>query len=341
LCPGDKALLIRVLFLIRQPSPDLAIHVQTLAEALGDSDVEAVVDDVSGWMPSKTGWMTDRKVSRDLKRAAQGFDMVHAFGYRTAWACSEAFYVRFPWVYTAFDMPKTRHPHLIDRLNAARRGLCSSRAVRDSLREAEAMNLEVLSPCVPDTPVLDRKESLKEGLGVPVDDSLIFWSGGVEPKDGLDILLRAAPEILPFVPSARFVIAPWDQLTPDQEAMVKAAPDRIRVIQEPGLWLRASDLAVVCRQGAGFSMIAAQAMMEGVPVLLRRDAGLAEMAGDGDSGFFYDEDSELGTKLRLLLESPMTLEAVGRGGQVRAQDRYDASTAARVLARTYREILDR
>ncbi len=158
--------MIRVLFLRRQRIGGIATYTEVLRHSLKAEGIDVVIDDAESWIPNETGWKADRQVSKALHEAAKGFDVVHAFGYRSAWACSEAFYLKKPWLYTAYDMPKTTVGPLIDRLNASRVGICVSRAVKKPLEEAETLNLEVVVPgvYVPEFRLETQEARVKLGL---------------------------------------------------------------------------------------------------------------------------------------------------------------------------------
>lgn len=138
--------------------------------------VEFVLDDASGWIPDQTGRKVDKSVSARIREAARGFDLVHAWGYRTAWACSAAFGITFPWIYTAHELSKTTHPALIEKLACARLGLCSARAIRQQLALAETPHATLMVPGV-EIP----RETRARG------EEVVFW--GEHPR-GL------SPEIL-------------------------------------------------------------------------------------------------------------------------------------------------
>ncbi len=148
---------MRVLFIRRQKVGGIATYSDALARELENHGIEVVIDDAEDWIPNETGFATDRRVTKLVKKAAQGFDLVHAWGYRPAWACSEAFYLRSPWIFTAYDIPKTTNSQLIDRLNAARTGLCVTRAVKLKLEAADTINLELVPPGLATPPPLLEK----------------------------------------------------------------------------------------------------------------------------------------------------------------------------------------
>ena len=135
---------MRVLLLKRQTLGGMHTHAADLALALQSQDVEAVVLEAGDWMPNETGPKFDRDVSKRLVQEADGFDIVHAFGYRCAWACSAAFGDRRRWIYTAYDLPKTKHLLLVARLNDAGAGLAVARAVTRALDDMLVMRVETV-----------------------------------------------------------------------------------------------------------------------------------------------------------------------------------------------------
>ncbi|MCH7903625.1 MAG: glycosyltransferase family 4 protein [Armatimonadetes bacterium] len=327
---------MRVLILRRQEFGGIATYTNLLADALHDEDVEAVVDDADDWIPNKTGWRVDREVGKVLKAAARGFDIVHAFGYRTAWACSAAFYVSEPWVYTAYDMPRTTHVELVKRLNTARIGLCSSHAVRNKLAEAFALNLEVIPPGIrANTRVLDRQES-RGMYGVSDDEILIVAAGRFVEERGFESLI-AAVHSLPK--NFRLILSGQGPL---EDSLVAAAGDRATVTHElfsQQVAMAAADLVVVPSTRAGFSYTALEAMHQGVPVLLKGTGGLPEMYGKESESAVYSEDSDLAAEIERLLGDSEQLDRLRELGKERAAKQFDIKDCAAKHASRYRQIL--
>lgn len=335
---------LRVLFLRRQKMGGLATLSRLAAEGLEEFGIEAVIDDAEDWIPDKTGWMVDRKVTPLVKRAAQGFDLVHAWGYRASWACSEALYVRSPWIYSAYDMPSTTQAQLIDRLNAARRGLCSSRSLYDVLHAADAMSLEIVSPAcdVLDEPL--EQEVERQRLELPEDDFLIVAAGRSVPNRGFEALAEAMSGVLATHPEARLTLIITGPVSESLRTAVRSAPDRIQILPpQPSLapWLAAANLTVVPSRRQSFSMAGAEAMSLGKPTLLRRTPGLDEMAVDGHSAFYFDSDEELADRICQIIESPISREAMKHSARSRTIDRFSKQELARRLAQIYRDVLDR
>lgn len=329
---------MRVLALRRQKFGAARTLLDALVEPLLTEGIDLVIDDADEWIPDKTGFGTDREVSKLVKKAAQGFDLVHAWGYRTAWACSEAFYLRFPWLYTAYDMPKTTHSDLIDRLNASHRGVCSSHAVKSALDEADTLNLEVLVPGVPlrDPAVaqMDRQDA-RARIGVRDDVQLVVGLGAFTADHALEALVDAFDKVRAELPGTRLLLSGAGPNPPPihQEAIDVRGP-------QASVWplICAADLVVVPSRRAGFSLVAAESMMAGIPVLFRKAGGLCDMAEDGINGFFFSEDDGLGAAVVEALTTDMTRDSVARAGQLRAQARFGFDRYARETAHLYREV---
>jgi glycosyltransferase involved in cell wall biosynthesis len=321
----------RVLALSRGPG-GAERWAKSLPPLLEVHGIELVVDRVS-WIPDATGWRNDRPASKRLKEALRGFDAAIGIGMRAAWACSEALYLRFPWAYFAYDLPRTCHGQLIDRLNAARLGVCSSRAVRQSLAGAEALHLSVCAPgaaaCLPD-------DGLRQRLGLEPGSPLIFMGGEPERDSGADLLEAALPEAWAQSPSAAAVIAPaaepgWAEIHRRGSAAVRM-PFSPRDEEAAAA---CADIVVEAGPRRGFSLTAARAMQSGRCVLLRRAGGLSEMAVDGQSGFFFEDD--LGAKLAACLASEEGRQAAAAGARSRAEERFDPAAQARQLAQRLNE----
>ncbi len=334
---------MRVLFLTRQRKGNIASVCQTLADALDEFEVEAVVDDASSWIPDRTGWLVDRGVSKKVMDASRGFDIVHAWGYRAAWACSEAFYIRRPWVYTQLDPPRTTHPQLIDRLNAARLGFCSCRLIREQLSKADTLHLRSMAAPVSDPPSYSKADERRR-LGLDAESKVILAAGTWGSEGGLEAAIQAVVELQTMLPDVQLILANLTGGRDEIERHCAGAPLKIKVIgEQPSLlpWLAACDLALVTKKRGGVSITALEAMSLEVPVLACRGTGTDEIAVDGLSAFYFGDEDSLACRIEAILNNQTALEAVGRGGKTRTEDSHSASEVAGLLAARYKEILDR
>ena len=323
---------MRVLFLRRLRFGGIATFTQLLADALDKEGVEVVVDDCDDWIPDKTGRGVDREVSKKVLAAARGFDLVHAFTYRTAWACSAALR-RGSWIYTAHDLPKTVHPQLIERLNEARAGVCSSWAAHNMLTSAGAQRLSVTHPGLPvGRRVLDKDESRKM-LGVAEDAFLLACAGRFCEEASLETAIHVT-EALPYI--TRLVISGQGELEPRLRSLAR---ERVTVKTEPfsqQVALAAADIVLVPSTVAGFSMTAIEAMLAGTPVAMRRSGGLTDIAEDHRTGFYFETDEELLDLLNHLCYKREHLREVGRAARQRVIEGFDIARTGSEYAKAYR-----
>lgn len=326
---------MRVLFLRRQRFGGIATHTKLLAAALDREGVEAVIDDADDWIPSETGGKTDRETSRKVVAAMKGFDIAHAFGPRTAWACNEAFH-RERWLYTMFDMPKTVHPQLIQRLNDARFGIASSHSVRAVLENAKANRVQTIYPGVPtDRRVLDRDEA-RAMLGVTDDIFLMAVAGRFIPEHSIDTAIYVV-DALPYF--ARLIVTGQGEL---EQELCGIARERVTFKTDPFAQqtaFAAADVVVVPSTVAGFSMTAIEAMLQGTPVVMRRVGGLTEIAEDQRTGYYFETDEELLDLLNHLIYKKESLREVGRAARQRVIETFDVGECARAHANLYRQVL--
>lgn len=326
---------MRVLFIRRQRFGGIATHTKLLADALDKEGVEAVIDDADDWIPNQTGGKVDRETSRKVVAAMKGFDLVHAFGHRTAWACSEAFH-RGPWLATTFDMPKTVHPQLIERLNNARANVASTHSVRAVLENAKTARVQTIYPGVPaNRRVLDRDEA-RAMLGVTDDLFLIAVAGRFIPEHSIDTAIYVV-DALPYF--ARLIVTGQGE---QEQELRRIARERVTFKTDPfsqQTAIAAADVVVVPSTVAGFSMTAIESMLQGTPVAMRRVGGLTEIGEDQRTGFFFETDEELLDLLNHLIYKKEQLREVGRAARQRVIESFDVAVTANAHANLYRQVL--
>ena len=329
---------MRVLFLRRQRFGGIATYTNLLADALDREDIEAVVDDADDWIPNETGLRTDRKVGKVLRASARGFDLVHAFGFRTAWACEAALRGEQPWIYTAHDMPRTTHPLLIERLNGSRKGVCSSNACVNILENAGAKRLQLVFPGLPmNRRVLDKSES-RAMLGVTDDEFLLTAAGRFVKQHGLSSLIRAVDSLPSHV---RLIISGKGPL---EQELRREAGERVEITTElfsQQQALAAADLVVVPSTDAGFSFSAIEGMYHGTPALMRRLGGLTDIATDKETGFFFESDEEMHDVLSHLCHKEEIVAEVGQAAAQHVREKFDLARTANEHAEVYRSIVQK
>lgn len=335
---------MKVLLLRKQGFGDIATHSTSLASALRERGVEVEIEEASESIPDQTGGKIDKQVSEWLRKRADSFDLVHAFEYRSAWACAEAFGYEEAWLYTAYGMPKTTHRMLVDRLNRSQAGICSSNAVLRVLDGALALDLAVIHPGVPTIREAnpERKHARRE-LGLEEPATYVASMGRFTPEYGFGNLIASFADVLKHVPDAELLLAGEgpEEGNLRQQAAGQAQPERIRffgIVENNSDFFCSADLFVVPADRAGFSLAAVESMSVGTPVLLRNSGGLPEIVDPEISGFLFHSDEELGSRISELLNMPISLESVGNAGRLRVLERFTLEQCADSVVELYRSI---
>lgn len=310
--------MVRVLILRRQRFGGIATLTRDLERSLWDRNIDLVVDDADDWIPDKTGWMVDRDVSRKVRDAARGFDVVHAWAYRAAWACSEALTGKMRWMYTAYDLPRTTQPAFTERISTAYAGLASSEAVRFALEEAQVTRVRTVVPGILVPTDLPTPEEARASLGLDPETTLIVGAGRFGADSGLDALAAAGAELAEMNPDFLTVIAGAGA---GHEGLARAGVRVETVIALPWVWLQAAHVVVVPVRRAGFSLTLAAAMALGKPVVARSLPALRELAIPDVSAEFFQDDAELGDALGSVLGADLYRETLGSAARIRAEER--------------------
>lgn len=320
---------MRVLLLGRGSRSGLATARENLRKGLSAEGVEAHALDASAWMPADTESRTNRDAAKRLKAIAQDYDLVHAFGYRCAWACADAFGDREGWGFTVYDAPKTNHPALLDRLRLSAFGITGSHAIRVALRELN-IACETITPgqALPkvdlDRPACrrllnldDRPAAIAMGRFAPDRDFSVFLRGLEGLSDFQGLLMGEGDTECSCPPNVRLL--PWTE--------------------RPLESLKAADVVVVPSLTAGWSHVAMEAMALGIPTLLRRQPAFDEIGMEGASVGRFDDADDLSRMLTEWMNSPMLLESLSRAASSYAIDQFDAERHARQTVATYRRVV--
>jgi glycosyltransferase involved in cell wall biosynthesis len=335
-----------VLLLRRQPLGGMASYTEAMVSAFPRIGITATIQEATDWIPNETDLAASRKVSKRLRVIGQDFDIVHAIGYRSAWACSDAFGTREAWVYTAYDMPKTTHKLLIDKLNEAQMGYAASHAIKNKLMDAGIMDIVVRHPGYrKNLTTYMEKSQAKAALDIPTEAPVVGGLGRLVTEHGYDALVGAMERVWSTVPEAHLVVAGTGPTSDHLKAMAEDLPRPSQVhfpgfIRNPADFYRALDLFVVPAWRAGFSMGAIEAMSCSVPCLVRAVDGLKEIVQQDYSGLTFETDEELGLRIQESLQMPLMLHSVGNAGSIRAETMFSIDAHVEALATSYRNILE-
>jgi len=174
----------------------------------------------------------------------------------------------------------------------------------------------------------------------------LLFVGRLVPEKGVDIVLRAAPEVLAVFPTATFVVvgdgAQAAALREQARALgIHERTEFVGWTAAVGPWLAAADVFVSASRVEGLSVALLEAMAWGVPVVVSDIAGHRDVVRSGDTGLL--------TPLNAPHELAHTLIAALRDGEARlarahrarrlVHDEYAADRLAQRHVAIYRQVL--
>jgi glycosyltransferase involved in cell wall biosynthesis len=157
----------------------------------------------------------------------------------------------------------------------------------------------------------------------------------LEPQKGLDIAVRALPDIRAHHPQAELVVLGEG---PQRSALEQLATELHVPLHLPGrvpdvaAWLRRADLLVHPARWEGFGLALLEAMLAAKPVVATSVSSIPEIVVDGETGLLVapDDPAALAAAVTRVLDDP---GSYGEQGQRRAESQFSvARMADRTLA---------
>ena len=198
--------------------------------------------------------------------------------------------------------------------------ICVSNAIKKSLTEnmgLEKNKLKVIRNSISEWPITDR-EKIRKSYNIEKDKFLIGSVARLIPSKGIDILLKAVPDILDENPGIRLMI-------------VGSGPEEIklkRLAAELGIeskviftgsvadihnYYSAFDIFVLPTLSEGLGITILEAMSFGLPVLASAAGGITEVITHERNGILIEpgDINELRTALQFLLDNPAKAKQYG------------------------------
>ena len=165
--------------------------------------------------------------------------------------------------------------------------------------------------------------------------SYMAYAGRMAPEKGVDTLLEAAEHCcLPLRIAGGKAAPPGTKSVPDSVAFAG-------FLEKPALaafYRDARFVVVPSRWCEVFGLVAAEAMMHGLPVLAARSGALPELVEDGVTGLLFEPGNarDLADKMTRLWNDPVLCHALGMRGREKALTQYSASAHFTRLMSAYR-----
>ena len=225
-----------------------------------------------------------------------------------------------------------------------------SGAMRDILIQgygARPDRVEIVHDGV-DTRVFHRQEAADlRHLHAPDAEHVLIFHGVIDPQDGPELLIEAAPAILAQHPRTRFWMVGDGTAVPGLKARAQAAGLADRFFFSG--WVRQADVArYISASDLGLvilpDVLSARGRVTlkefeywacGVPAVLPRLPALQEVVGDEAASLFYTpgDAADFAAKVSDLLADPERRQEMGRTGQQRVAERFEWQALTGEIAR--------
>jgi glycogen synthase len=192
--------------------------------------------------------------------------------------------------------------------------------------------------------------------GSPREKGLVFYSGRLEMRKGVHVLMDAFPGVVSHCPGARLVIAGSDTSTAPGGGSVRRwletspsllnVADRVEFLgpllrSEVIEWCRRAEICVVPSLYEAFGYTCIEAMAAGAAVIASRAGGIPEIIADGATGLLFETGNHrdlCDQIVSLLLESDRA-DRIRRQGRAHALREYADRAIARRMVQFYRRVV--
>ena len=164
----------------------------------------------------------------------------------------------------------------------------------------------------------------------PCSGTYIAFAGRIAPEKGIDTLMEAAR--LTGLPVH---VAGGDLPGPVPDTV--CARGHLNAKELAAFYSGARLVVVPSRWCEVFGLVAAEAMMHGLPVIAARSGALPELVEDGETGLLFEAGHarELAVKMNALWNSPVLCARLGAEGRRKALELYTASVYGKRLIGAY------
>ena len=192
------------------------------------------------------------------------------------------------------------------------------------------------------------KEECREKLGLPINDKVVLFLGGLEPHKGPDVLLKAMPSILKNIPDAKLVLVGGGGMRGELERLCKRLGVEKYVkfagfVEEnmKPFYYRAADVFVLpsVMKSEVFPIVLLEASASGLPMIVSDLDTFKCIIEDGYNGLFTKrrDENNLANRIIYLLENEEVREKMGKNGRKKVEG-YSWEQIAEETEKVYEEV---
>jgi glycosyltransferase involved in cell wall biosynthesis len=302
--------------------------------------------------------LADSHAVVQLRRAAEGADLLHAHGLRAGLVAAAARRLSGdrtrPLVLTLHNAlqessgAKQRLLHAVEgtTIRAADLVLAVSGDLAANARRLGARDVRVVPALAPPLPPAERsRDEVREELGLDAGRPLVVAVGRLHPQKGYDVLLHAVAR---WEADDRLRPAPLVAIAGDgpleDELATRIREQRLPVLllgrrSDVADLLGAADLCVLPSRWEGSPFTGQEALRAGTPLIATRAGGMPELFGDAASFVPVGDAAALADAVVQVLTDPARAAELAAAGPRQAAGWPDEHAAGRRLAAVYRELL--
>ncbi len=177
-----------------------------------------------------------------------------------------------------------------------------------------------------------------------VEPGTVLFIGRLDPEKGVEVLLRAAEDVLAAHPQAKFLIAGTGKLEDalkQQAQPLGQAVEFLGYMADPWPLYRGASVVVVPSLYEPFGLVALEGMVSGRPVIASATGGLAEIVTDGQDGLLVPPGNAqaLTEAICRLLSDESLRVSLGQAARWTCQERFSWEAVARGYVAAYRQVL--
>jgi glycosyltransferase involved in cell wall biosynthesis len=199
-------------------------------------------------------------------------------------------------------------------------------------------------------PSLADQKGIFDAIGIPSDRKVFFYSGHMEQRKGVEVIMRAANRLAETRRSQDWHIALFGNREDDHLPYLKmlnpAAQSHVTFggyRNDLHILQRGCFAAIVASTGwDSFPRSALEAQASGLPLLASNLAGLNETVEDGTTGVLFPvgDGHALCEEMRRLLDDPVLRERMGAQARTRVVERYSLDVQLTGLVAAVRAALN-
>jgi len=189
-----------------------------------------------------------------------------------------------------------------------------------------------------------EKQTLRDKLGLP-DGLLTIFTGRLAPEKRIDQLIALWPKIHQRIPNAHLIVLGTGELQDSLAAYVQTytggSVHLLGVHEDVDAYLRAADLFILPSAAEGLSLSMLEAMASGLPVLVTKVGGAADVITQGIHGWLIPPDAPAALEssiLQLLVDEGLRAR-LGQNARQHVTAQYSMAYVAQEHLALYRQVI--